>query len=129
MDYLERMQVRGDPEHAKRVKEIFGKLYLGGTDENLTLTITRVFPNTYRTASPGENDLLYIAVPEETIDKVWPEPLKDYDVVKYGSATVSVRSVGDILIPAIALHKGTVGLYLCLVPEGVLIKSANALGI
>ncbi|MBU2036837.1 hypothetical protein KJ866_01355 [Patescibacteria group bacterium] len=69
--------------------------------------------------------VLYVVVPSENIENVWPGRLGEIDEVRFGTATKGDQAITQ----AVAVHKGLATLYLCLSPNGVLIDDIGALGI
>jgi len=127
MRYLKDCALLGNMKFVEEVKKHFGDVYLGEPLPNGTpiLRITTVLPNFYCVSSATvEKDPLYVVVPESDIQNIWPG--NDFDEVRFGTATTQG---GQVLTSAVAVFKGTTGLYLCISPRGKAITDIGALGI
>ncbi len=132
MDYLKNYKVEyPDPRAVRDLKAKFGMIYFGSCDSGPRMLRLMVFKNCaaysgYR-GTDEDRKLLYVLVPSENIDAVWPDGVGNCARVRYGMAH-------DVLCPpatplvSIQLKDGT-GLLFCLDPSGKLLREGNSFGV
>ena len=108
---LNRLKIFGNAASVKAIKKKFGeiKFEFGGnltweSQEKHKFTLKR-FRNMYKDLAKP----LYILIPDEKILCVWPDDIRRYREIRYGTAGEST--------PALVFHLiEKVGLYICLKP-------------
>lgn len=129
MLYLDKATITCDDQRTvTELKERFGRLYYGNsspTSNTHTLHL-RVFKNNIVYGGVnGEGKPLFVLVPSEDINAVWPDQIKDCGFVRFGTSGDG-KKVTPLL--SIQLRDG-VGLLFCLTPGGIKLQEENSFGV
>ncbi len=82
-------------------------------EDVVTLTIHQTLPNFYRESdATAEKTPLFILVPNTALANVWPDDVKRYDMIRFGTA----RKGSEVITHGVVFHKGQIGVYICMSP-------------
>lgn len=127
MRYLKDAKISGFSNDVAAVRNYFGNIYFGDADDlkNCRFLVAR-FQNLYNPVRPVGP--LYCLVPDGDIRSIWPDDIKRYKDIKYG--TSSKMGSCEKVTPAIVFQlPNGIGLYFCLTPKGFSLQDEDNFGI